>query len=408
MALLPKPYPDEIVGSIMLRGRQHLGMPLKLFLSWIREVEGQSTSSFHLDSKVGRLAELCGCSPRDFLYNYTVFPYVVAFMPLEQVESLEAKLLSPDFNGTASSLIQNATYGSKHRRYCPWCAKEESSRYGETYWHRLHQLPGIFVCERHGCPLVQTNIKAKVSSKLDELSLPPTSRFLSSPKIERDCAFRLLACTSNAIESTLRRTGTSNPQRDYRESARNRGYVRAAGGLAAAAVATDLAAHFGSKLLSALDCEVGQDAEKSWPALLLRPTKGAPAAPIRHVLLRSFLEAETEFRRDPVKRKDYPRRDYATQDVKTAELLRAAIAKAEKSGGRLTVQELLDQVGIAGTFRHQRKNFPQCESIIQAFRRSALSARQLGGSAYWRARIPTRWGLRQTDASGASVAAQPG
>ena len=30
--------------------------------------------------------------------------------------------------------------------YCPACAEEELARYGESYWHRMHQLPGVNVC----------------------------------------------------------------------------------------------------------------------------------------------------------------------------------------------------------------------------------------------------------------------
>lgn len=34
-------------------------------------------------------------------------------------------------------------------RYCPLCAQEDRKIYGEAYWHRLHQIPGVTACARH-------------------------------------------------------------------------------------------------------------------------------------------------------------------------------------------------------------------------------------------------------------------
>ena len=38
--------------------------------------------------------------------------------------------------------------------YCPLCMQEEMERYGEPYWHRLHQLPGVTCCITHKVKLV--------------------------------------------------------------------------------------------------------------------------------------------------------------------------------------------------------------------------------------------------------------
>src|SRR4030042_7010586 len=34
-------------------------------------------------------------------------------------------------------------------RYCPECVSEDFERWGETYWRRTHQLPGVLVCTDH-------------------------------------------------------------------------------------------------------------------------------------------------------------------------------------------------------------------------------------------------------------------
>ena len=48
-------------------------------------------------------------------------------------------------------------------RYCPVCALEDREKYGETFWHREHQIQRIRVCPQHRCYL--ENTRAVVSSK---------------------------------------------------------------------------------------------------------------------------------------------------------------------------------------------------------------------------------------------------
>jgi len=38
-------------------------------------------------------------------------------------------------------------------KYCVLCAKEDISQYGETYWHRSHNLPEVLACYKHNCQL---------------------------------------------------------------------------------------------------------------------------------------------------------------------------------------------------------------------------------------------------------------
>ena len=43
-------------------------------------------------------------------------------------------------------------------RYCPICARKDREKYGETYWHRRHQIRGLNVCSQHGCRLVDSAV----------------------------------------------------------------------------------------------------------------------------------------------------------------------------------------------------------------------------------------------------------
>lgn len=43
--------------------------------------------------------------------------------------------------------------------YCSMCVQEDRRKYGETYWHRSHQMEGVKVCPKHRCYLSESNIE---------------------------------------------------------------------------------------------------------------------------------------------------------------------------------------------------------------------------------------------------------
>lgn len=56
----------------------------------------------------------------------------------------------------------------RHLRFCPICVSEDRERFGESYWHRLHQLQGMNCCNIHKCRLIDSSviISGKDSPKL--------------------------------------------------------------------------------------------------------------------------------------------------------------------------------------------------------------------------------------------------
>lgn len=43
---------------------------------------------------------------------------------------------------------------------CPCCIGEDIKSYGWSYWHLVHQYPGVWVCLKHGCWLRMSSLKA--------------------------------------------------------------------------------------------------------------------------------------------------------------------------------------------------------------------------------------------------------
>lgn len=91
--------------------------------------------------------------------KHTMYPYYARFMRKpRRVKAFEA-LVSLNGNYRNLLVIPNKKEGAdRYLRYCPLCAKEDREQYGETFWHRGHQMVGVNVCPIHECYLVNSNI----------------------------------------------------------------------------------------------------------------------------------------------------------------------------------------------------------------------------------------------------------
>lgn len=89
--------------------------------------------------------------------KHTMYPAYIRFLPkLRRVDAVKG-ILSCEGNWKNLMCMPNLGY-TRYIRYCPECVKEDRERYGETYWHREHQISRIRVCPKHRCFLKNSEI----------------------------------------------------------------------------------------------------------------------------------------------------------------------------------------------------------------------------------------------------------
>jgi hypothetical protein len=398
MLQLPKPYQDEAVGSVLLRAQMIYGVSIKRLLSWVYGcTSARSSHSFHLSSDVTRIAELCGMSPREFLYGHTVFPYATACLPKGYAGGLEARFLgeAEPRPFSIASLVYNVTQGAPARKYCTDCACLDIKNHGETYWRRLHQLPTVLVCPTHLTALVHTGVRTSLTHGSASLHRPSTVYLRPG-----EPAFGMAPALTLAKFSEDLLTGRFDRDADWHEGYKSRarllGFAHHYGAIASGVSALALSEFYGEKYLGELGCEVKKPLSNSWPALLLRSSRNQYVSVVRHLLMQAFLEhtrLDDRLRKLIDRVEKPPRRDFQRMDQVAEMVIRREISKHANSQTRTTVGQLLDAAGLRSIYRHDRSKFPRCRALLETFRSSDQSARQLGGSAYWRSRIPSKWGL---------------
>ncbi|HBJ1651469.1 TnsD family Tn7-like transposition protein [Clostridium botulinum] len=90
-----------------------------------------------------------------FIYKHTIFPIYSTFIMRDKQNAVLNYM--KDKGSDKIHLILGLNTGHLNKKewymYCPLCAEDEFELYGEIYFHRLHQVQGVLVCEKHGCRL---------------------------------------------------------------------------------------------------------------------------------------------------------------------------------------------------------------------------------------------------------------
>lgn len=83
--------------------------------------------------------------------------------------------------------------------YCSECVKEELEIYGESFWNRIFQVPGVMVCLKHKRTLLKLNINIK-KNPLNKFIMPDNDMNVSEQIELGTKAFELMLKISENIE----------------------------------------------------------------------------------------------------------------------------------------------------------------------------------------------------------------
>ncbi len=172
IAYFPKIYPDELIYSVLSRFYQNCGYPNYIFCAEDLFINKRvrPDMEFINELKPEVLHLLCqNMLVEHLIEKHTMFPYYARFLPKERrIKGFEALCnMSGDYNNLLAVPKQKSAE-ERYLRYCPLCVKEDRDVYGETYWHRSHQMMEVDFCPKHGCRLINSSIvvHAKASPNL--------------------------------------------------------------------------------------------------------------------------------------------------------------------------------------------------------------------------------------------------
>jgi len=146
---LPTALPDETLFSRYVRHMTILGMNEKDYLNLIFKNPRVSIHPY-LTIGIGKAAKLCEDSGSK-IYREQTLGRLFSYFLSHHAQSI-SKALFHDNGSNAIRACQLVTFKESETlllKYCPVCAREDIKRFGVTYWHRIHQVPGLEACPDH-------------------------------------------------------------------------------------------------------------------------------------------------------------------------------------------------------------------------------------------------------------------
>lgn len=295
ISYFPIIYPDEIFYSIFARYHRHSGN--KSIDTSAQDIFGRTSKRFIIDlpNDLNHLAsQITNYTSEEIIYNHTLYNYYAPFIPCEKQQVLMQRM--KDGNGTGiSNLVGNANSlksRGEYLYYCPQCAVQENDKYGESYFHRLHQAPGVLICTKHFCHLKK--YPTKVTG--EDVRMYHACNFYNL-NIEYDDAttekyYVYMLKFAKAIEYLLEGIPNStDPHEIYKRYLiymDYKGILLPNHNVNQTKLLSDLKDYYGD-FLKLIDCEVNDYRVDSWLNDITRKPDRSHK-PLRHVLLIQFLE----------------------------------------------------------------------------------------------------------------------
>ncbi len=166
ITLFPEIYHDELLYSAIARYQLRVGnIDSK---NTLRDIYGKDTNTAMIEMS-SNLETLVKKFPTkvytldQLINNNTMYSYFTAFMSEEKAQNVYRYMKNADGGKIYNELgLTNKVLKlNRYLRFCPKCYEEDIKRYGETYWHRMHQVAGLDYCVNHKCALINSKLSVR-------------------------------------------------------------------------------------------------------------------------------------------------------------------------------------------------------------------------------------------------------
>jgi hypothetical protein len=302
----PPPYPDELLYNIIARLHKAMGFRSQRAVGEDLFASSSATAVSDLPHRLGSLVmglhESTGLSIDILIEKHTLWPYWAVFHSSERRVKTRIEMTSTGHPYLCLGLMASQSPWPRFLRYCQSCVEEDRrSATGETYWHRIHQIPGISICSRHGEPLQDSSVEFRHSSgrfayisaeSPDALRPQTTQRTFQQPKMV-SVEMRIAQNAAWLLENpTCTKSGYELRERYLWELAL-RGDATWNGHLHAASLLHRFSERYSSEWLVSVGCGLSRKTRESWLERLVHKPQ-SPQATFRHLLLHDFLETSAE------------------------------------------------------------------------------------------------------------------
>jgi len=292
---LPRPYEDELLSSIVARycartGAAGWAVATNLFGKNGRAVIDLPGS---LDATSAATFPVWGMTAASIANRLTLFPFYARYLPPERAADCLIALRSPNSLGVPAKigLTAASVKASSHLRFCLACRDRDLAQFGETWWRRAHQIPGVLICVEHGQRLIDSGALRMPRARWDFADATATTGEARGHQIQLVDP-KIMSVARRSIEILNGEPTTwraSDLPGAYREAVLERGYGGRGARIAVEHLDADFSLFWKSTPLETI-AGIGPDGVGAWLRASMRQGRHATHS-TRHALLQVFIEA---------------------------------------------------------------------------------------------------------------------
>ncbi|MGH9841723.1 MAG: TnsD family Tn7-like transposition protein, partial [Blastocatellia bacterium] len=298
IGFFPDPHPDELLYSVC--ARYHQRAMYRSRAATARDLFGNESAKIVIDlpSRLSHLMTVLppghGYSEERLIDEHTLLPFYAPFVPPERLLQLRQDMSGDERGSAIHGRIGILT--SKIRleslRFCPMCVEEDRRRYGETYWHRLHQAPGVMACPVHAVWLEQSSqhlsqlLGRKMLAAADQVVPAAPERFLDLRLRDHHVHLQIARDVDWLLNHRSGANRLDELHGHYLELLIDRCLATYAGVIWMRRLQTEFLDFYSTQFLDELCC--GLSRRGNWLTRMVRASRAAQH-PIQHLLLMRFL-----------------------------------------------------------------------------------------------------------------------
>lgn len=271
---------------------------------------------------------------REVIMNQTLYPYFSAFLSEQRSEEIYRGMAEGYGKGFVNLL---GIGGSKiktndYLKFCLLCLQEDMETLGESYWRRLHQIPGALYCFKHQV-LLQNSKMVITDSRVDFQCADEDVCTVKEdekmyPQIIKDLNLTYIQNSAYLLNGNQKRKDLSFIINFYIDRLRESGLASKNGSVYIKELLEAFVQFYPTEYLELMQSSIDVDKETNWVRLFIR-NNNKNRSPLRHLLFMQFLgvnvkdlfEAERAIGKQTVRKKRIPHLELDKKRVEWLKLI---------------------------------------------------------------------------------------
>lgn len=293
----PTPLPDELFYSLCARyGERVQYSDIEAVNKELFGARGMSATidlPSHLSHFVESLPPDHELTVDRLIDKHSLLPFYGPFLPLERYNRVRESMKGMD--GSAIHKCAGITPSNVRLpnwlRYCPKCTATDKTTYGQSYWHRLHQVPSVMMCPIHEVFLENSPVRARnrINSALyitvEEALTQSPFRPSETPPFMHNVLIEIAWDVAWLLDQSSLSPGYELLRENYLALLYERKLAKRER-IYSLELRERLRGSLPHGLLELLQCDFDAQKDHSWPCQIIKNLRqGKAHHPIRHLLL---------------------------------------------------------------------------------------------------------------------------